>query len=167
MLRVLHVPIGMHTYYMYVSCFLIRFPTNQHLREPRLKKASPSCPRLSPGRAMCRKALATLFPLSLVIVETQHAFTAPSGRASVEAGEGETAEHGQKYKSCAPEKTLRGRSWELRRLSCRRLSFQKIISPVHACSVPHLTFSIGSCATLHVHEAVRGLNDTWKDCRVV
>ena len=149
------------------SDFLIRFPTNQHLREPRVNKASPSCPRLSPGRAMCRKALATLFPLSLVIVETQHAFTAPSGRASVEAGEGETVERGQKYKSCAPEKRLRGRSWELRRLSCRRLSFQKITSPVHACSVPLLTFSIGSCATLPVHEAVRGLSDTWKDCRVM
>ena len=146
---------------------MIRFPTNQHLREPRLKKASPSCPRLSPGRTMRRKALATLFPLSLVIVETQHAFTAPSGRASVEAGEGETVEHGQKYKSCAPEKTLRGRWWGLGQLSCRRLSFRESISPVHACSVPHLTFSIGTSATLHVHEAVRGLSDTWKDCRVM
>ena len=135
--------------------FLISFPTN-NIYASKLNKASPACPRLSPGRAMCRKALATLFPLSLVIVETQHAFTAPSGWASVEAGEGETAEHGQKYKSCAPEKRLRGRSWELRRLSCRRLSFQKITSPVHACSVPLLTFSIGSCATLPVGKLDRG-----------
>ena len=151
------------TFFLYMSDFLIRFPTNQHLREPRLKKASPSCPRLSPGRTMRRKALATLFPLSLVIVETQHAFTAPSGRASVEAGEGETAEHGQNCNSRAPQKTLCGRWWGLGQLSCRRLSFRESISPVHACSVPHLTFSIGSCATWPVHEAVRGLNDTWKD----
>ena len=135
------------------SDFLIRFPTNQHLREPRVNKASPSCPRLSPGRAMCRKALATLFSLSLVIVETQHAFTAPSGWASVEAGEGETVEHGQKYHSRAPKKTLRGRWWDLMRLSCRRLSFEKIISPVYACSVPHLQFSIGTSARWCVWEA--------------
>ena len=132
---------------------MIRFPTNQHLREPRVNKASPSCPRLSPGRAMCRKALATLFPLSLVIVETQHALTAPSGWASVEAGERETVEHGQNCNSRAPKKTLRGRWWDLWRLACRRLSFRESISPVHACSVPHLTFSIGTSATLPVHEA--------------
>ena len=80
---------------------------------------------------------------------------------------GETVERGQKYKSCAPEKRLRGRSWELRRLSCRRLSFEKIISPVYACSVPHLQFSIGSCARWCVHEAVAGPYDTLRGCNVV
>ena len=73
---------------------------------------------------------------------------------------GETVEHGQKYHSRAPKKTLRGRWWDLGQLACRRLSFGEIISPVYACSVPHLQFSIGSCARWCVHEAVAGPADT-------
>ena len=80
---------------------------------------------------------------------------------------GETVEHGQKYHSRAPKKTLRGRWWDLGQLACRRLSFGEIISPVYACSVPHLQFSIGSCATWSVWEAVRGVSDTLRGCEVV
>ena len=85
---------------------------------------------------MCRKTLATLFPSSLVIVETQHAFTALSGWASVEAGEGETVERGQKYHSRSPKKTLRGRWWEGPEATLVPAALlQKIISPVYACSL--------------------------------
>ena len=79
---------------------------------------------------------------------------------------GETVEHGEKYHSRAPKKTLLGRWWDLGQLSCRRLSFEKIISPVYACSVPHLQFSIGSCARWRVHE-VAGPHDTLGGCKVV
>ena len=80
---------------------------------------------------------------------------------------GETVEHGQNYNSRAPKKTLRGRWWDLGQLFFRRLSFEKIISPVYACSVPHLQFSIGSYARWCVWEAVAGSYDTLRGCKVV